>query len=72
VLGGLDTGGQGLTLDKLAHAGASGDFAGPFRWVFVAAAVCLAISFVAIAAVEERPMRGPATPPVAESSVPAE
>jgi EmrB/QacA subfamily drug resistance transporter len=38
------------------------DLADVFRWVFVAAALCLVGAFVAIAAMEERPLRGPATP----------
>jgi MFS family permease len=33
------------------------DLADVFRWVFVAAAACLASSFAAIAAMEERPLR---------------
>ena len=44
VLGGIDTGGHGLTLDMLrggAHA-AGADFALLFRWVFAAGAVFLA------------------------------
>src|SRR5262245_19060507 len=33
------------------------DFAEVFRWVFVAAAVCLSLAFAAVAAMEERPLR---------------
>jgi predicted MFS family arabinose efflux permease len=67
VLGGVDSGGTGLTLDKLAGAGAS-DFAGPFRLVFIAAAVFLALALVAIATIEERPLRGPANPTPSSTS----
>jgi ABC-type arginine transport system permease subunit len=31
-----------------------------FRWVFIAAALFLAAALVAVAAIEERPLRGPA------------
>ena len=60
VLGGIDTGGRGLTLDMLrggAH-GAGGDFAGVFRWLFAAGAVFLLAGLVAVLAIEEQPMRG--------------
>jgi hypothetical protein len=65
VLGGFDTAGAGLTLDKLGHNPSSGaDFARAFRLVFIAAAMFLAAALVALAAVEERPLRGPAHNPV--------
>jgi len=38
-------------------AGLGIDLAEAFRWVFVAAGVCLGLSFAAIAAMEERPLR---------------
>jgi EmrB/QacA subfamily drug resistance transporter len=57
VLGGV-TGNSGvMTLEKLANS--HGDLAPAFHWVFIAAAVCLAISFVCLFAVEERPLHGP-------------
>jgi EmrB/QacA subfamily drug resistance transporter len=60
VLGGIDTGGRGLTLELLrSGAAASGDFAAVFRWLFAAGAVLLAAGLVAVAAIEERPLRGP-------------
>jgi hypothetical protein len=69
VLGGLDTSGSGLTLDKLAAAGSSAaDFVAPFRLVFIAAAVFLALALVAVAMIEERPMRGPETQPAQPSA----
>jgi hypothetical protein len=61
VLGGIDTGGHGLTLDMLRGGayGAGGNFADVFRWLFAAGAVFLAAGLVAVAAIEERPLRGP-------------
>jgi MFS family permease len=60
VLGGAGT--AGLTLEALAaHAGADlarVDIAQAFRWVFVAAAACLAAGLVLLAVMEERPLRG--------------
>jgi MFS family permease len=38
------------------------DMADVFGYVFVAAAICLAFAWVSIAAMEERPLRGPASP----------
>jgi MFS family permease len=61
VLGGIDTGGRGLTLEMLrggAHI-AGADFASVFGWLFASAAVFLAAGLVAVLAVEERPLRGP-------------
>jgi EmrB/QacA subfamily drug resistance transporter len=59
VFGGVDAGVGAPTLDKLAGAGAV-EFAGPFRFVFIAAALFTAASFIAVLAIEERPLRGPA------------
>jgi len=57
VLGGIgDTSGI-MTLEKIAAG--HGDLAPAFRWVFIAAAICLGISFVCLLAVEERPLHGP-------------
>jgi MFS family permease len=36
-----------------------GDAAEAFRWVFTAAAICIAIALACVMAVEERPLRGP-------------
>jgi len=48
------------TLDKLAHAGSSaGEFAQQFRLVFAAAALFLGLACIAVAVIEERPLRGP-------------
>jgi EmrB/QacA subfamily drug resistance transporter len=62
LIGGLDTGGDGLTLEMLrggaARAGA--DFAALFGLVFAAGAVMLAAGLIAVLAIEERPLRGPA------------
>jgi EmrB/QacA subfamily drug resistance transporter len=64
VLGGVDAGPGGLSFDRLAGAGgASAQFAALFRWVFVAAAVFLAIALAALLMIEERPLRGPTVRP---------
>jgi hypothetical protein len=57
VLGGGNDGSGTMTLEKLAAV--HGDMAPAFHWVFIAAAVCLAISFFCLLAVEERPLHGP-------------
>ena len=61
VLGGIDTGGHGLTLDMLrGGAGVAGaDLVAVFRWLFAAGAVLLAVGLVAVLAIEETPLRGP-------------
>jgi EmrB/QacA subfamily drug resistance transporter len=59
ALGGFD--GGGVTLDKLAHAGAdAAQFAASFRLIFIAAATFLAVALVALFAIKEQPLRGPA------------
>ena len=61
VLGGIDTGGHGLTLEMLrggAHV-AGADFALLFRWLFAAGAAFLAAGLVAVLVIEEQPLRGP-------------
>jgi EmrB/QacA subfamily drug resistance transporter len=61
VLGGVDSGGHGLTLEMLrggAHV-AGADFAQLFGWLFAAGAVFLAAGLAAVLAIEERPLRGP-------------
>jgi MFS family permease len=59
VLGALGNAGDAAALETLAgHNRAGVDFAATFRWVFVAAAVFLAIACLAMMAVEERPLRG--------------
>lgn len=57
VLGGASEGSPGLTIDKLAVG--HGNLAPAFHWVFIAAAVCLGISLLCVALVEERPLHGP-------------
>ena len=56
VLGGVAEG--SLTLDQLA--GGHSNLGPAFHWVFIAAAICLGISFACLLAVEERPLHGPA------------
>jgi EmrB/QacA subfamily drug resistance transporter len=57
VLGSGVDGAAIVTLDRLAAAHA--DLVPAFRWVFVAAVICLAIAFCSLLAVEERPLHGP-------------
>jgi len=57
VLGG-GNGWKAVSLEGLATA--HGNLAPAFHWVFIAAAVCLAITLVCLLAVEERPLHGPA------------
>jgi MFS family permease len=58
VLGGA----EGLTLDRLSAAHAA-SLAVSFRFVFIAGAVFLAISLVALVAIKAQPLRGPAREP---------
>jgi hypothetical protein len=60
---------QGLTLEQL-HDTAS--LAGHFRWIFAAAAMCLAVSWSFLLAMEERPLKTGATREGELSAVPAE
>jgi hypothetical protein len=65
VLGGIDAGGHGLTLEMLrggAHV-AGADFSLLFRWLFAAGAVFLAAGLVAVLVIEEQPLRGPRPDP---------
>jgi multidrug resistance protein len=63
VLGGIDAGGHGLTLEMLRGAGggarAGADLAILFGVLFAAGAAFLAASLIAMLLVEERPLRGP-------------
>jgi len=65
VLGGIDSGGHGLTLDMLRGGvkQADADFALLFRWLFAAGASFLAAGLVAVLLIEERPLRGPRQEP---------
>jgi MFS family permease len=66
VLSSIDPAGGLVALDRFSHGAArpqgmaAADFAAVFAWVFAAAAACLAAALVALAFVEERPLRGPA------------
>jgi len=61
ILGGAGVAGQGLTLEMLAGAGKnSSDLAEQFRLAFIAGAVFLGAGLIAVLAIEERPLRGPA------------
>jgi MFS family permease len=57
VLGGVSEGSPVMTLDKLVSG--RGDLGPAFQWVFIAAAICLGISFSCLLGVEERPLHGP-------------
>ena len=57
VIGGAGDAASGMMLGKLA--GGHGDLASAFRFVFIAAAVCLAVALACVLAVEERPLHGP-------------
>ena len=57
VLGSGPDNAGAITLERLASAHA--DLAPAFRWVFVAAVICLTIAFASLLAVEERPLHGP-------------
>ncbi len=73
VLGGLGAAGQGLTLEMLSGALRSGtDLGGPFRLVFIAGAVFLGLGLIAVLAIEERPLRGPAREALEQRAIAAE
>jgi EmrB/QacA subfamily drug resistance transporter len=57
VLGSAPGDAAAITLERLASAHA--DLAPAFRWVFIAAAICLVVAFASLLAVEERPLHGP-------------
>jgi EmrB/QacA subfamily drug resistance transporter len=58
VLSEVSEGSPGLALDNLG-AGQGSELALAFHWVFIAAALCLGISFASLLLVEERPLHGP-------------
>jgi MFS family permease len=58
VLGGID-------------AGSGAHLTPAFRWVFIAAAVFLAIAFVAVLFIEEHPLRGLSMPPAEQPRPPS-
>jgi EmrB/QacA subfamily drug resistance transporter len=61
VLGGIGDGSGVIMPGKIAAG--HGDLAPAFSWVFIAAAICLAISFLCLLVIEERPLHGPAQAP---------
>jgi predicted MFS family arabinose efflux permease len=64
---------QGLSLERLAAAGHdTASLAGHFRWIFAAAAMCLAVSWSFLLAMEERPLKTGAMREGELSAVPAE
>jgi predicted MFS family arabinose efflux permease len=73
LLGGVAKGPGGLTLEALLATASRGgtNLAPVFGWIFTAAVVCLAISFVLLIFMEERPLRS-ATPRVEAPPLAAE
>jgi EmrB/QacA subfamily drug resistance transporter len=65
VLGGHGAAGGISALEELASAARhpAAEFDSIFRWVFLTAAFFLAVAFIAMVMVEERPLRGPADAP---------
>jgi MFS family permease len=68
VLGSVDASGGLVALDPLTRGavrpnGFAPDFSAAFTRVFVAAGACLVAALAALAVVEERPLRGPASVP---------
>jgi hypothetical protein len=57
VLGAVSDGSGRMTIEQVAAH--HGNLAPAFHWVFIAAASCLAASFLCVLAVEERPLHGP-------------
>jgi MFS family permease len=70
VLGQVDTAGGLASLDALVKSGVRPgiEFTSVFSWVFIAAALCLAVALACLAGVEERPLRGPAPEPAGEAA----
>ena len=63
MLGAVGSAGGAAALDTLAGVNTAGfDFAAVFRWVFVAAVVCLGLAALSLLLVEERPLRGRSEP----------
>jgi hypothetical protein len=60
VLGGLG-GVTGMSVEMLARAASAHELAIAFRFVFMACALVLAFSMAFVIAMEERPLKGPAT-----------
>jgi multidrug resistance protein len=69
VLTKVDAAGGLVALDRMARSGVrpDADFSAVFSWVFIAAALCLVAALVCLAGIEERPLRGPAPAPAADS-----
>jgi len=63
VLGAVGSAGGAAALDTLSGVNSAGvDFAAVFRWVFIAAVVCLGLAALSLLLVEERPLRGRGEP----------
>jgi MFS family permease len=70
VLGGLG-GATGMSMETLAHAASAQDLAYAFRFVFMTCALVLAFGMAFMISMEERPLRGPATPSAEAPTAPA-
>jgi MFS family permease len=70
VLGGLG-GVTGMSLDVLAHAASAHELSFAFRFVFMACALVLAFGMAFLIAMEERVLKGPATPAAEAPTGPA-
>ena len=71
LFGGMS--GHGVTLDTIATGVDNSAAAAHFHWIFAAAAACLALSWLFMLAMEERPLRSGAQPASADAvAVPAE
>jgi predicted MFS family arabinose efflux permease len=77
VLSSIDPAGGLVALDRFSHGAArpegmaAADFAAVFAWVFAAAAGCLAAALVALAFIEERPLRGATAHALEDVAAPA-
>jgi EmrB/QacA subfamily drug resistance transporter len=70
VLGGLG-GVPGMSMELLAHTSSAHELAYAFRFVFLACALVLAFSMAFMIAMEERALKGPATPAANAPTAPA-
>jgi EmrB/QacA subfamily drug resistance transporter len=68
LFGGLS--GRGVTIETISGSAGHAVVAPQFRWIFVAALICLTLSWLLILLMEERPLRVGA--PVDATAVPAE
>jgi EmrB/QacA subfamily drug resistance transporter len=70
VLGGLG-GVTGMSIEMLARAASANELAYAFRFVFMACALVLGFGMAFLIAMEQRPLRGPASPAAEAPAAPA-